>query len=75
MKLGAGICRVDHQVLVTERSYSAKAVAVKIGLAYETLYSRLCNRTCFSADEIRGLVRRVPLQSLRKEKPRNAGLA
>lgn len=57
---GREFADLAYTVLVTEKRRSVEDVAVDIGMTYAALHARLINRTCFSADEIRALIRAVP---------------
>lgn len=57
---GAEFASLVYQIVVTEKLYSAKKVAMDMGLGYDAFHARAVNRTPFSADEIRRLIRVVP---------------
>lgn len=57
---GAEFANLAYRVIVTEKRFSAKKVAMNMGLGYDALHSRLVNRTPFSAEEIRRLIRAAP---------------
>jgi hypothetical protein len=60
MSRGEEFADLVHRILVNDDRYSLATAASGMGLLYETLYARVRNRTCFSAEEIRGLIRAVP---------------
>ncbi|NOD35614.1 MULTISPECIES: phage regulatory CII family protein [unclassified Ruegeria] len=57
---GSDFASLVHRILTTETLYKSKDVAEGMGLKYDALYSRLRNRTVFSADEIKSLIRVMP---------------
>lgn len=57
---GADFASLVHNVLVMDERYSVRDVAEKIGMPYDTFYSRVSNRVPFSAEEIRTLMVHVP---------------
>ena len=57
---GFDFASLVHRILTTEQTYSSKDVAAQIGLEYDAFYARLRNRTVFSADEIKSLIRAMP---------------
>jgi len=60
MQRGQEFAELVHHVLTSDDRHHVKTVAQKMGMTYETLYSRIRNRTCFSAEEIRLLLRSAP---------------
>jgi hypothetical protein len=60
MSRGEEFADLVHRILVNDNRYSLATAASGMGLLYETLYARVRNRTCFSAEEIRRLIRAVP---------------
>lgn len=57
---GKDFADIVYTILVVEKKPDIAEVAEALGMTYAALHSRLINRTCFSADEIRALVRNVP---------------
>jgi len=57
---GQDFAGLVYTMLITNKEYSIEEVARGLGMSYATLHSRLINRTCFSADEIRRLVQVAP---------------
>lgn len=57
---GKDFADLVYTVIVTERRYAAKRVAADMGIGYDALHARIVNRTAFSADEIRRLIRAAP---------------
>ncbi|MDM9624033.1 phage regulatory CII family protein [Rhizobium sp. S96] len=57
---GSEFANIVYTILVVEKSPDVAVVAAGLGISYSTLHSRLINRTCFSADEIRALLQVVP---------------
>ena len=57
---GKDFADLAYTIIVTERRYSMKRVASEMGLGYDSLHARIVNRTPFSADEIRRLIRSAP---------------
>lgn len=57
---GKNFADIVYTILVVEKNPDIEAVATVLGMTYAVLHSRLINRTCFSADEIRALIRTVP---------------
>lgn len=57
---GSEFAALAYSVIVTEKRFSAKKVAMEMGLGYDALHARLVNRTPFSAEEIRRLIRAAP---------------
>lgn len=57
---GRDFADIVYTILVVEKSPGIEVVAAGLGMSYAALHSRLINRTCFSADEVRALVRIVP---------------
>lgn len=49
-----------YTLLVVEKTPSIGEAARSLGMTYATLHSRVVARTCFSADEIRELIRMKP---------------
>lgn len=60
MSRGEEFADLVHRILVTDDRYSLATAASSMGLLYQTLYAKVRNRTTFSAEEIRGLIRAVP---------------
>jgi Phage regulatory protein CII (CP76) len=60
MSRGEDFADLVHRVLVNDDRYSLATAASGMGMLYETLYARVRNRTCFSAEEIRSLIKTVP---------------
>lgn len=56
---GRDFADIVYTILVPEKSTRLERAAGELGMAYATLHSRVINRTCFSADEIRKLVRTI----------------
>ena len=59
-KRGKGFADIAYTMLVVNKQYAVQDVAIGLGMTYATLHSRLINRTCFSADEIRGFIAVAP---------------
>ncbi len=59
MRRGEEFAQLVHRILVSGGQDSVRTIAAKMGLSYEVLYARISNRTPFSADEIRDLLRAV----------------
>ena len=57
---GQEFADLAYTIIVAERRFSAKAVAIDMGLGYDALHSRIINRTAFTAEEIRRLIRAAP---------------
>lgn len=57
---GKEFAELVYAIIVAERRFSAKSVASEMGLGYDAFYARIINRTNFSADEIRRLIRVAP---------------
>ncbi|NOD62113.1 MULTISPECIES: phage regulatory CII family protein [unclassified Ruegeria] len=57
---GADFASLVHRILTTDTKYSSKNIAAQMGMKYDAFYSRLRNRTLFSADEIQDLIRVMP---------------
>ncbi|RMF05517.1 MAG: hypothetical protein D6773_05130 [Alphaproteobacteria bacterium] len=57
---GKDFADLVYQVLVLEERWKLKDIAATLGLKYDTFYSRVRNRTRFSADEIRRLIAAAP---------------
>lgn len=57
---GAEFADLAYSIIVSEKRFSAKKVAMEMGLGYDALHARLVNRTPFSAEEIRRLIRAAP---------------
>lgn len=49
-----------YTILIAEKRYLAKAIAAEMGIGYDSLHARLVNRTSFTANEIRDLIRAAP---------------
>ncbi|WP_425062197.1 hypothetical protein [Pyruvatibacter mobilis] len=49
-----------HQVLVMEEQFGMRQGAEACGIAYDTVYARVCKRVVFSAEEIRNIIRAAP---------------
>jgi hypothetical protein len=60
MPRGKDFADLVHRILVNDRQFNLAITASGMGMAYDTLYSRLNSRTCFSAEEIRKLIKTVP---------------
>lgn len=56
---GQDFADLVHRILVNEGRHSLATASSGMGMLYGTLYARVVNRTCFSADEIRLLMRSV----------------
>lgn len=57
---GRDFANIAYTILVVEKKPALEAAAAAMGMGYAALHSRLVGRTCFSAEEIRGLIRAVP---------------
>lgn len=57
---GTEFSEIAYQVLVLGEHYDIARVAGDMGMSYDVLYARIRNRTPFSADEIRALLRAAP---------------
>ncbi|WP_171136497.1 phage regulatory CII family protein [Ruegeria sp. HKCCC1038] len=57
---GEEFASLVHRILTTESRYNSKDVAAQIGLEYDAFYARMRNRTVFSANEIKELIRAMP---------------
>ncbi len=60
MRRGHEFAALVYNVLVMDGRYSVKEIAGRFGMPYDTFYARIANRTSFSAEEIRLLLRLVP---------------
>lgn len=60
MSRGQDFADLVYRIVVSDGRYSLATAASGMGMLYGTLYARVRNRTCFSAEEIRGLIRTVP---------------
>jgi hypothetical protein len=49
-----------YTVVIAEKRFPLKRLALDMGLGYDALHARIGNRTPFSADEIRRLIRAAP---------------
>ncbi|WP_428481354.1 hypothetical protein [Pyruvatibacter mobilis] len=58
--LGAKLEDLVHQVLVMEEQFDMRQGAEACGIAYDTVYARVCKRVVFSAEEIRNIIRAAP---------------
>lgn len=57
---GKDFADLAYTVIVAEKRWSMKRVAGDMGLGYDALHARIVNRTPFSAEEIRRLIRSAP---------------
>ena len=57
---GRQFADIVYTILVVEKSPGIDHVARALGMTYAVLHSRLINRTCFSADEVRALIQVIP---------------
>lgn len=57
---GKDFADLAYTIIVAERRWSMKRVASEMGLGYDALHARIVNRTPFSAEEIRRLIRSAP---------------
>ena len=60
MGRGKEFAELAHQIIINDHKWSAANVAQAMGMDYNGLYARLCNRTMFSAEEINRLLKVVP---------------
>ncbi|MFC3690696.1 phage regulatory CII family protein [Chenggangzhangella methanolivorans] len=61
---GKDFADIAYTMMVVEKSHSIEAVAAALNMSYAALHARLINRTCFSADEIRGVIAAAPSAKL-----------
>jgi hypothetical protein len=57
---GQEFADLAYTVIVTEKRFPLKRVALDMGFGYDALHARIVNRTPFSAEEIRRLIRAAP---------------
>lgn len=57
---GREFADLAYTVVIVEKRFPLKRLALDMGLGYDALHARLTNRTAFSAEEIRKLIRAAP---------------